>query len=81
MTPERQAELVQKYSKESKWTDTWCGMVFLSIRKTPNRQLVKHEVRRVKIKHWDLVPTAAYTPVRIFSLLSMLYKRRFLPVR
>ncbi len=50
-------------------------------RKTPNRQLVKHEVRRVKIKHWDLVPTAAYTPVRFFSLLSMLYKRRFLPVR
>ncbi|PBK64236.1 hypothetical protein ARMSODRAFT_1088149 [Armillaria solidipes] len=63
MTPERQAELVQKYSKESKWTDTWCGMVFLSIRKTPNRVLVKHKVRGVKtLKHWDLVPTAAYPP-------------------
>ncbi|KAK0199313.1 hypothetical protein DFS33DRAFT_1369185 [Desarmillaria ectypa] len=62
MTPERQAELVQNHSKEPKWIDTWCGMVFLSIRKTPNRHLVKNKVRNVKIKHWDLVPTAAYTP-------------------
>ncbi|KAK0197837.1 hypothetical protein F5146DRAFT_1017038 [Armillaria mellea] len=62
MTPERQAELVRKHSEESKWGDTWCGMVFLSIRKTPNRRLVNHEVRHVKIRHWDLVPKATYTP-------------------
>ncbi|KAK0475190.1 hypothetical protein IW261DRAFT_1568104 [Armillaria novae-zelandiae] len=71
MTPERQEELVQKHSKESKWGDTWCGMVFLSIRKTPNRHLVKHEVRHVKIRYWDLVPTAAYTPCENCAVLGV----------
>ncbi|PBK89423.1 hypothetical protein ARMGADRAFT_1065226 [Armillaria gallica] len=72
MTPERQAELVRKYSKESKWTDTWCGMVFLSIRKTPKRKLVKHRVRGVRtLKHWDLVPTAAYPPCDNCAVLGV----------
>lgn len=71
MTPERQEELVRKNSKESKWGDTWCGMVFLSIRRTPNRQLVKHEVRHVKIRYWDLVPTAAYKPCDNCAVLGV----------
>ncbi|KAG7440273.1 uncharacterized protein BT62DRAFT_634174 [Guyanagaster necrorhizus] len=62
MTPERQEELVQSHSTETKWIQTWCGMVFLSIRKAPKRVLFNDQVCGVRLKHWDLVPIQAYEP-------------------
>ncbi len=44
----------------------WCQLVFLNVRKTASRSLVKTKVAKIDITNWDLIPQEADIPVRHF---------------